>query len=66
MQGNEKMKSNTQQKSPVPKRLYNRRKSSFTHPRKIIKSIFGNDEFLNRIIAMKEQGNLVISGCRIC
>jgi len=66
MQGNEKMKPNTHQKSHVPNRMYNRRKSSFTHPKKIIKSIFGNDDFLNRIIAMKEQGNLVISGCRIC
>jgi len=62
----EKMKPNTQQKSPVLRRTCNRRKSSFTNPKKIIKSIFGNDDFLNRIITMKEQGNLVLSGYRIC
>jgi len=61
-----KMKSNTQQKSPVYSRTCNRRKSSLTHPKKIIKSIFGNDDFLNRIITMKEQGNLILSGYRIC
>jgi len=63
---NENMKLNTQQKSPVLRCSYNRRKSSFTNPKKIIKSIFGNDDFLNRIITMKEQGNLVLSGYRIC
>ena len=66
MQGNEKMKSNTQQKSIMPRRMRNRKRTSFANPKKIFKSIFGNDDFLSRIIAMKEQGNLVISGCRIC
>jgi len=66
MQGNEKMKQNTQQKNPMPKRMYNRKRTSLANPKKIFKSIFSNDDFLNQIIAMKEQGNLVISGCRIC
>jgi hypothetical protein len=35
-------------------------------PKKIVKNIFGYDDFLNQIIAMKEQGNLAISGIRIC
>jgi len=63
---NEKMKLNTQQKSHVLSSNRNRRKSSFTYPKKIIKSIFCNDDFLNRIITMKEQGNLILSGYRIC
>ena len=36
-------------------------------PKRTGKTVYGGiDEFINRLAAMKEQGNLFISGKRIC
>jgi len=60
------MKTKTVSKSSKQNRYQKGIRLPMMLPKKIVKNIFGYDDFLNQIIAMKEQGNLAISGVRIC
>jgi hypothetical protein len=60
------MKRNRQRKGITSSRYAGRVRPSMAMPKKTGKAMYGFDDFLSRLAALKEQGKLVISGMRIC
>ena len=60
------MEKNTQKKRAVRNSYAGRFRPSITMPKNIEKTMYGFDDFISRLAALKEQGNLALSGRRIC
>ena len=60
------MERNSQRRSVIHNGYADKVRPSMAIQKKTGKTMYGFDDFLNRLAALKEQGNLVISGMRIC
>ena len=60
------MKRNQRRKGIMSSRYAGRVRPSTAMPKRTGKAMYYFDDFLSRLNTLKEQGNLAISGMRIC